>query len=276
MGTHPATAVLMNMRRSFPNIKHLLVIGIGGGMPFYGSEYQEQIVLGDVVVSVPQQREGGVVHYEFGAWGDEKEFKVKGHTLHPSSALLTAVNSLRMVHSTKPGTRIPQIIQQLREHLMDEELPEFQDPGSTNDYLFDDDYAHMNRNKSCEGLCNFQRLKQRGSRGSKASRTPDTPRIHYGNIDPSNALVISSDKKNRLYEQHGIICFEMEAAGIVSDQPALIVRGICDYADSHKNKRWQKYAAATAAACAKEILLLVPADSPEESGQTLSSPFSLP
>jgi hypothetical protein len=36
-----------------------------------------------------------------------------------------------------------------------------------------------------------------------------------------------------------------------------VIRGICDYADSHKNKQWQKYAAATAAAHAKELLSVI-------------------
>jgi ankyrin repeat domain-containing protein 50 len=61
-------------------------------------------------------------------------------------------------------------------------------------------------------------------------------------------------------ELGGILCFEMEAAGLMNTFPCLVIRGICDYADSHKNKRWQPYAAATAAACAKEILSIIPAD----------------
>ncbi|CAN9403213.1 unnamed protein product [Alternaria alternata] len=49
-------------------------------------------------------------------------------------------------------------------------------------------------------------------------------------------------------ELGGVLCFEMEAAGLMNSFPCLVIRGICDYADSHKNKRWQPYAAATAAA----------------------------
>jgi len=52
----------------------------------------------------------------------------------------------------------------------------------------------------------------------------------------------------------------MEAAGLMNDFPCVIVRGICDYADSHKNKRWQQYASATAAAYAKELLSIMPTD----------------
>ena len=57
-----------------------------------------------------------------------------------------------------------------------------------------------------------------------------------------------------------VLCFEMEAAGLMLDFPCLVVRGICDYADSHKNKIWQKYAAATAAAFAKELLYFTSAE----------------
>lgn len=41
--------------------------------------------------------------------------------------------------------------------------------------------------------------------------------------------------------------------------PCLVIRGICDYADSHKNKIWQPYAALTAAAYAQELLSVIPA-----------------
>jgi hypothetical protein len=59
-------------------------------------------------------------------------------------------------------------------------------------------------------------------------------------------------------ELGGVLCFEMEAAGLMNNFPCLVIRGICDYADSHKNKKWQVYAAGTAAACAKEVLSVIP------------------
>ncbi|CAH0017225.1 unnamed protein product, partial [Clonostachys rhizophaga] len=50
----------------------------------------------------------------------------------------------------------------------------------------------------------------------------------------------------------------MEAAGLMDIRPCLPIRGICDYSDSHKNKEWQRYAAATAAAYAGELLEVLP------------------
>ncbi|KAE9580194.1 Vegetative incompatibility protein HET-E-1 [Colletotrichum fructicola] len=58
----------------------------------------------------------------------------------------------------------------------------------------------------------------------------------------------------------------MEAAGLMNTFPCLVIRGICDYADSHKDKRWQPHAAIIAAAYAKELLSLVHAP---ETGPTL-------
>lgn len=259
MGIEPAATALANIRRSFPNIKHVLVVGIAGGMPSYGPDMQEQIVLGDVVVGVPQHGRGGVTHYEFGAWEGEQGLTVKEHTLHPSAALLTAVNNLRSRHMQVAESKIPQYLYELRRGLNERSRQAYEDPGAEHDYLFDDDYPHPDRGRFCQDLCDVTRAKLRQGRGQKAERKSDQPHIHYGNIGSANAVVRSSAKRNELQARHNIICLEMEAAGVMSDYQALVIRGVCDYADSHKNKKWQGYAAATAAAYAKELLLLLPA-----------------
>jgi hypothetical protein len=50
----------------------------------------------------------------------------------------------------------------------------------------------------------------------------------------------------------------MDPAGLMLEFPCIVVRGICDYSDSHKNKQWQGYAALVAAAYARELLGYVP------------------
>ncbi|KAJ4404951.1 hypothetical protein N0V85_004765 [Neurospora sp. IMI 360204] len=238
IGILSAAMALTNMRRSFRNIRHVLVVGTAGGVPCYGPDMDEQIVLGDVVVGIPHHGTGGVTHYEFGAWQQgENDLTVKAHTLHPSAALLSAVNNLRSAHMMAGGSRIPQYLQELRKGLDERSRQRYEDPGAEHDYLFeDDDYLHHpdgSRGKFCEGLCDATRARRRNDRGSWAERESDRPEIHYGNIGSASA-------------------------GVVSDYQALVIRGICNYADSHKNKKWQGYAAATAAAYAKEVLLLVP------------------
>lgn len=265
IGTHAAARVLANMRRSFPNIKHILMAGIGGGVPGYGTGLEHQILLGDVVVGLPEESEGGVIHYEYGVWEGNGSLSQRGHLLHPTDALMHAVRNIQSEHMSTPERRIPQLLGKLQR-----DVPEFRDPGPDHDHLFPDDYPHLDKNEPCEELCDFSRSKSREDRGCEAARN-NRPQIHYGTIGSANTLVVSTAKRNELYKKHKIICFEMEAAGIVDSQQALVIRGISDYSDSHKNKRWQFYAAATAAAYAREVILALaePSTSVKE-GETLS------
>ena len=66
--------------------------------------------------------------------------------------------------------------------------------------------------------------------------------------------------RDRLAKEHEMLCFEMEAAGLMNQLPCLVIRGICDYSDSHKNKLWQGYAALTAAVYAKILLSVISVD----------------
>ena len=70
--------------------------------------------------------------------------------------------------------------------------------------------------------------------------------------------------RDKLAREQGVLCFEMEAAGIMNRFPCLVIRGICDYCDSHKNKQWQGYAAMTAAAYTKELLMMIPCEDVEK------------
>jgi hypothetical protein len=81
------------------------------------------------------------------------------------------------------------------------------------------------------------------------------PEVHYGTIGSANVVVKDATVRDALKRDMNILCVEMEAAGLMDTFPCLVIRGICDYADSHKNKRWQPYAAAYM----KELLTVIPA-----------------
>lgn len=65
-------------------------------------------------------------------------------------------------------------------------------------------------------------------------------------------------RRDLIAQAMDILCSEMEAAGLMDQLPCLVIRGICDYCDSHKHKQWQGYAALTAAAYTKTLLSVVP------------------
>jgi hypothetical protein len=60
----------------------------------------------------------------------------------------------------------------------------------------------------------------------------------------------------------------MEAAGVVNLLPCLLVHGICDYADSQKNKIFQPFAASAAAAATREVLTYLPCTSADGGSRT--------
>uniref|UniRef100_A0A0D2XKT6 Nephrocystin 3-like N-terminal domain-containing protein n=1 Tax=Fusarium oxysporum (strain Fo5176) TaxID=660025 RepID=A0A0D2XKT6_FUSOF len=100
-----------------------------------------------------------------------------------------------------------------------------------------------------------------GKTQTRKMRVSTDPVIHYGGIGSANTVMKDSNIRNEISRELDVLCFEMEAAGLMDIMPCLPIRGICDYSDSHKAKEWQRYAAATAAAYAYEFLELWRGDS---------------
>ncbi len=82
--------------------------------------------------------------------------------------------------------------------------------------------------------------------------------MHYGIIASGDIEIQCGKEREKAKRALGALCFEREAAGLMDNFPCLVIRGISDYADSHKSRCWQGYAAATAAAFAKELLEYTP------------------
>ncbi|KAL7624600.1 hypothetical protein AAE478_006167 [Parahypoxylon ruwenzoriense] len=243
-GTNNAATVAANMNWSFPSLRIRLIVGIGGGVP--GTL---DIRLGDVVVSEK------VIQYDLGKTIQNGCFQRTGLPHRPPQAIRTAVTKLRADHESYPS-EIPSFISDML--AKNEPMSQYAHPGDGQDWLFDAAYDHDNGSiDACEN-CNNSRLVYRPDRGD------NNPRIHYGVVASGNQVIKHGITRDELSRELNAACFEMEAAGLMEGFPCLVVRGICDYADSHKNKRWQKYAAATAAAYAKELLLII---SPNETQQ---------
>ncbi|KFA81334.1 hypothetical protein S40288_08305 [Stachybotrys chartarum IBT 40288] len=88
---------------------------------------------------------------------------------------------------------------------------------------------------------------------------------------------VSGEERDDVAKRDGVIGFEMESAGTWDVFPCIVIKGACDYADSHKTKVWQRYAAATAAACTKAFLeYWVPPAAGSYTQQSTSPSFTLP
>lgn len=244
-GATSAVAVASQMQSSFPSIQFGLMVGIGGGVPSSIND----IRLGDIVVSKPMRNSGGAVQYDYGKAVREGCIERTGALNKPPQALLTAVSKLDANHRMK-GSRVPSFLANMIEkfaHMM----PNFTHQGQQRDRLFEAQYDHVESEDTCD-RCDTSKSVDR------PPRDDIDPRIHYGLIASGNQVMRDGSTRDRLAQELNAICFEMEAAGLMDNFPCLVIRGISDYADSHKNKQWQEYAAATAAAYAKEILYVIP------------------
>jgi nucleoside phosphorylase len=239
IGNNPAAAVATRMKATFRGIRFGLMVGVGGGVP----SAEADIRLGDVVVSQPHGTFGGVLHYDLGK-ATSSGFERTGSLNSPPPILLAAVARVQ-AKELRGRSRLSEHVSKL------DRIPKFQRDEAGPDRLFKATYNHE-EGQTCD-LCNSNMEEARSVRRSTAAV------VHYGTIASGNQVMRDGRMRNKLSSEfNGILCFEMEAAGLMNSFPCLVIRGICDYADSHKNKRWQPYAAGTAAAYAKEILSVIP------------------
>lgn len=248
-GIAAAAAVAKGMLVSFPNVRIGMMVGIGGGAP----SSQNDIRLGDIVVSATRNGRGGVFQFDFGKTIQSQEFQHIGLPNHPPELLRAAMADIRTEHEME-GHRLQEMIdtvlgQRLRLR------SKYQRPHDSSDRLFRSEVVHHG-NADCSIACyeNPSSLIQRPSR----TADEDNPAIHYGTIASSNQLMKDALIRDRLAAEEDVLCFEMEAAGLMNHFPCIVIRGICDYSDSHKNKQWQGYAAMVAAAYAKDLLSRIP------------------
>jgi nucleoside phosphorylase len=182
-----------------------------------------------------------VVQFDFGI-DKTTGFEVKGTLNSPPQILLKAVQILESNQSLQR--------EGLNSYLsVLDGWQDFKRIPADQDILYKAEYNHA-EGELCE-RCDSTQVVERKPRKDIM--------VHFGTIASSNRVMKDGLKRDRLSDQFGgILCFEMEAAGLTNSFPSLVIRGICDYSDSHKNWKWQPYAAGTAAACAKAILSLIP------------------
>jgi nucleoside phosphorylase len=241
IGTNAASVAAGRMNEAFPNLSRRFLVGIAGGVP--GSKHD--IRLGDVVIATE------IVKYDTGKWIGAGKLKQTSYPYEPSKILYSAL--FKFNQSDDDHGCI------LDGHLsiMKDKQPKCRAmwtyPGKEQDVLFSHKYSHVQGpgNDECE-LCDRSMIDHR------APRESPFPRVFSGLVASADQVMRDALSRDQLKENWSeVLAFEMEAGGL-KEYDFIVVRGICDYADSHKNKKWQDYAAATAAACAKELLSLFP------------------
>ncbi|KAJ5823315.1 hypothetical protein N7447_005655 [Penicillium robsamsonii] len=193
MGTLEAAHCATAVSQQFPNVRLALMVGIGAGIPGLP---KRGIRLGDLAVSIPQDGHSGVIQYDFVKYEQGREL-VKRHPLKRVILSITKNQGFERPHK--------------------------------DDILFDESFFHVNKGSDCS------ECEAAGSDHviPREPRRDHQPVVHRGLIISGNGVVKNPQEQRSLKrDQTDAICFEMEAAGIIDENPCLIVRGICDYADT--------------------------------------------
>lgn len=238
-GNNPAAVCAENMRRSFENLQFCFLVGVGGGIPSPSNDVR----LGDVVVSQGIKDVPAVIQYDRGKENDRGVFERTGSLSNPPTRLLGAISHLQS-DPRLPLNPLETYVEEMISRMPNTDKTKYRYPGSHLDSLLEPSTGPAGPSRPRE----------------RAPRLTTDPVIHYGPIASGNKVIKSAEFRDKVAQRDGVLCFDMEAAGVAETFPALtlVVRGICDYSDAQKNKDWQDYAAANAAAYVKLLLSVVP------------------
>ena len=244
-GKTSVAGVATQLHASFKSVRLTLMIGIAGGVP----DTKEDVRLGDIVVGKSTAGRPGIVQYDVN--GERAEDRcIRGRALgQPIPLLLTATGKAETA-AIFDESQMPQYISEI----VRKDCIAFTHPGPEQDVVFEPNYDHTTIESEVDGCneCNPDRMRPRQPR-----ETQD-PIVHYGLIASGHHLMRHGATRDKLAHKQGVLCFETEAAGLKDAAQYLVIRGICDYADSHSSKLWHAYAAVAAAAYAKEVLSFIP------------------
>ncbi|KAM0448902.1 hypothetical protein ACHAO4_008127 [Trichoderma viride] len=285
MGKVNSANVAAGFRMSFPNIKLGLVVGICGGVPG-GEDGENEVLLGDVIIST------ALIQYDFGRQYDSRVVRrdtLQDNLSRPNAQIrsfLTKYSGLKGCETLRGKT-----FSYLDDLCAKAGFEKSAYPGADKDVLYHPKYRHKHRNaavcsacsrcrKPSDNVCDSAlelscadlgcddsmiisraRIEKAKSTASStaASRDEDLreawkPLIHFGKIASGDLVIKSGRHRDKIAVREKVIAFEMEGAGVWDSFPTVVIKSVCDYADSHKSKTWQRYAAATAAACSKAFL----------------------
>jgi nucleoside phosphorylase len=84
--------------------------------------------------------------------------------------------------------------------------------------LFEADYDHGS-DETCDGYSAESVVQRPGQKDT-------APRIHYGNIASGNEVMKHGITRDRIAKEEEVICFEIEAAGLMDNFQCLVIRGV--------------------------------------------------
>jgi nucleoside phosphorylase len=237
-GVGSAAALASQVKKSFPNLWFGLLVGVAAGLPNLSRIPPRDIRLGDVLVGVGEGDSAGIIGYGLGK-ETSNGFELLHHgALAKTEKVVSSATGNIESHEPMHGNVFLKYYESIK--AKNHSNGTFADPGQEKDQL-------------------YQTVDGESSSVAKPVERPvrqpsERTKVWYGSIGSGDKLIKNAQKRDKLRDEFNLIGLEMEAAGTMDTIAVGVIRGVCDYGDDKKNKEWQPYAAAMAAAYAKAIL----------------------
>lgn len=240
-----ASRIVTDMEKTFPSVRFAMVVGIGGGAPHLAIGHD--VRLGDVVVG------NKIIMYRSGKRTDKRFIINRPSEAAPESFMSLMTN---LTFDLMNGPALQSLVEEAASNGSNRQI-DYSRPKV--DHLFKSDMLHDSQHCEClhQQPLGDKLDSKLVSRGSRAQR--DLVKIHKGIIGSADQVLRNAQDRDALAVEESILCVEMEAGGVLMHKKAVIIKGISDYADGHKNDTWHDYASLSAAVCAKELLRRVSA-----------------
>jgi nucleoside phosphorylase len=194
IGNNAAADVASRLQVDFPSVKLCLLVGIGGGVP--GRPPEDDVRLGDIVVSQPSGTLGGVVQFDMGKATAGGVWQPTGVLNKPPRVLTAHVERLKSRH-LREGSQVSRLVAEMLAKYPRMAVS-YAYPAEAHDRLFEATYNHE-KGPTCE-LCDQNYLVHR------PHRRDQDPVVHYGIIGSSNAVIKDGVMRERVKKEWNILC----------------------------------------------------------------------
>lgn len=272
VGPGQVQSITEALRRKFTKVALFLVVGICGAVPFFPvqpdpEQAVRRIIFGDVIIS------SSIAQYLYRGQARPDGFQMRnilngsGWSMQPSPrarALAQALEGPNWLEIAKENMLGNLVQLQGNQHGV------YMYPGAERDKLYEASYVHKHHKAhgcacakdeyetcedamrtACQDICDEDFLIIDG----ESQQRGGSPNIYLGSMASGDIIMRSGELRDKISREQEVMAFEMEGAGVqIGSSSCLVIKAASDYADSHKKKDFQHYAAGVAASAAKAVL----------------------
>ncbi|XP_026846163.1 uncharacterized protein LOC6598244 isoform X4 [Drosophila persimilis] len=230
---------------TFQKVDFVFIVGVAGGVPHY-TDYKKHVRLGDVVISYVDKQRALLSNskekpyvYLYKSGEDVKTYFPINDSLQQIAESLQANMELKRPWESYLG--------QAQQTLAQKTESDFGRPDPKTDKLF----MNIGNNEVIEV-----------AHPIAADEVNGVPRLrlHLGPIGSGRDLVRSDDLRTQFARKYGLLATDVEMSSVLDSiigncrESFILVKGISDYKDGMSTRKWQNFAALSAAAVVKSVI----------------------